>query len=138
MAADMEEADRVLGSALGEADTLAGKLQNRFRFSELAIIYGGVAAVALGLASGLSEQGAFSFVEAVLTAGLGALAFISGQLRWQRRWLRRRWQAETLRGERFLFLARVGEYAEADDPARRLRQRVVDIERMAREVQQDD
>ena len=64
-----------------------------------------------------------------LTLALGALALVVRQLRWQERWLGQRTVAETLRSEQFLFLGRIGSYAEADDVKRALEARILDIER---------
>lgn len=147
--ADIETADRMLGPAFEKEDGEALKLQKRFRAAELAIIFGSVVAVGLGLSAGLSGEASmtiggipgrhvFSFAELLLTAGLGALAFTSRGLKWQRKWLRRRWAAETLRGERFLFIGRVGEYGESADPERVLRRRIVEIERMVRRGPESD
>ncbi len=134
--ADIEAADRILDPALEKEDQEALKLQKKFRAAELAIIFGSVIAVGLGLGAGLAAGTdmivVFSFTELLLTAGLGALAFTSRGLKWQRKWLRRRWAAETLRGERFFFIGRVAEYGESAEPERVLRRRMVEIERMVR------
>lgn len=135
--AEIEAADRVLVPAFEDADRKALEYQRKFRRAELAVIYGSVLAVALGLAASVTGTNAFSFFELVLTAGLGSIAFVSKGLKWQRRWLRSRWLAETLRGERLLFIGQLGDYAEAEDPERALRRRLVDIERTAREGQSD-
>ncbi len=132
---DIAVADRILGPAFRDADARAGSYQKKHRFAELSIIYGGVIAVGLGIAA--TQLRTFGLVEALLAAGLGALAFISRGLKWQRRWLKNRWVAETLRGERFLFIGRLGEYAESPEPDRVLRRRLVDIERTAREAKTD-
>lgn len=135
--ADMDVADRILKPEFEKADHRAGSYQRKFRYSELAIIYGGVVAVGLGVLSGLEGGSAAGWIEMLLTATLGALAFVSGGLKWHQRWVRQRWMAEELRGEHFLFVGRVGDYAEAAEPERVLRSRVVAIERQAREVKDD-
>jgi hypothetical protein len=132
---DIEIADRILGPALRDADARAVSDQGKFRVAELAILYGGV--IAVGLAVAATQVRTFGLVEALLAAALGALAFISRNLKWQPRWLKNRWLAETLRAERFLFIGRLGEYGEAAEPDRVLRRRLVDIERMAREAKTD-
>ncbi len=147
--ADIEAADRILGPAFEKEDQEALKLQKKFRAAELAIIFGSVIAVGLGLGAGLAAgadmiiggqpgRHVFSFAELLLTAGLGALAFTSRGLKWQRKWLRRRWAAETLRGERFFFIGRVAEYGESAEPERVLRRRIVEIERMVRREPESD
>ncbi len=134
---EIEAADRVLMPAFEDADRKALDYQRKFRRAELAVIYGSVVAVALGLAASVTGTNLFSFLELVLAAGLGSVAFVSKGLKWQRRWLRSRWLAETLRGERLLFIGRLGEYGEAEEPERALRRRLVEIERAAREGQTD-
>ncbi len=147
--AEIEAADRILTPALAREDEQALQFQKKFRAAELAIIFGSVLAVGLGLGAGLAPQAdmsvgsvpgrhLFSFAELLLTAGLGALAFVSRGLRWQRKWLRRRWAAETLRGERFLFIGRLGAYGESPEPERVLRQRIVEIEQMVRRGPESD
>ncbi len=135
--AEIETADRVLVPAFEDADRKALEYQRKFRRAELAVIYGSVLAVALGLAASVTGTNAYSFFELVLTAGLGSIAFISKGLKWQRRWLRSRWLAETLRGEHLMFVGQLGDYAGAEDPEVALRRRLVDIERAAREGQTD-
>lgn len=135
--AEIETADRVLVPAFEDADRKSLEYQRKFRRAELAVIYGSVVAVALGLAASVTGANAYSFFELVLTAGLGSVAFVSKGLKWQRRWLRSRWLAETLRGERLTFIGQLGDYAGAEDPEVALRRRLVDIERAAREGQTD-
>lgn len=141
---DLETAARILGDPMSRADAEALEYQSKFRRSELAVIWGGVVAVGLAAGAGLTAADAgaandapwsqiLSFAELVLTAGLGSLAFITRGLKWQRKWLKRRWMAEMLRGERFMFVGRLGAYAGAPDPDRVLRQRIVEIERLVRE-----
>ncbi len=138
---DLEAAERVLGPAYREADERSLRYQRRFRRTELAIIYGGVVAVGLGVVAGLTETGSLSTTlavgEAVLAAALGSLAFIARNLRWHKRWLESRWIAEKLRGERFLFVGRLGIYAGASEPERTLRQRLVESRRMSPGAQAD-
>jgi hypothetical protein len=138
---DIETTVRVLAPAYREADGEAMSFQTKFFRAELAIVYGGVIAVGLAVAAGLAGgQGQETlrdgvlFAEILLTAALGSLAFISRGLRWHQRWLRNRWMAETLRGEQYLFVGRVAEYGEADEPDRVLRRRIVEIEKATRDV----
>ena len=149
--AEIEAADRILSPALEREDERALQFQKKFRAAELAIIFGSVLAVGLALGAGLAGQAGisigsgsvpgrhlFSFAELLLTAGLGALAFVSRGLKWQRKWLRRRWAAETLRAERYLFVGRLGDYGGSPEPERVLRQRIVEIERMVRRGPESD
>ncbi len=147
--AEIETADRILSPALEREDGQALQFQKKFRAAELAIIFGSVLAVGLALGAGLAGQAGmsvgsipgrhlFSFAELLLTAGLGALAFVSRGLKWQRKWLRRRWAAETLRAERYLFVGQLGDYGGSPEPERVLRQRIVEIERMVRRGPESD
>jgi len=74
------------------------------------------------------SQNLWGVAEALLAFALGAVAFVVHNFHWHARWLRQRTVAETLHGEQFLFLGRVGPFSKADDPARLLEARVLDIE----------
>ena len=136
---DLAIANEVIGPAFQRADGAALRFQERFRRSELILIFGAVAAVGLGavaatgsLPGGASQDAtlnAWLAIEAVLTFALSAFAFTVRGLRWHERWLQQRTVAETLRGEQFLFLGRLGVYANAEDARRALKVRVIDIER---------
>ncbi|UCF20195.1 MAG: DUF4231 domain-containing protein [Gemmatimonadota bacterium] len=138
---ELETAERILGPAFQDAGERALRYQERFRGAELTIIYGGVVAVALGAVAGLTESDmlttTLAISEAVLAAALGSLAFVARSLKWHKRWLDARWTAETLRGERFLFVGRQGVYAGAPEPERLLRQRLVEAERLSRGAKVD-
>ncbi len=132
---DFGIAKEIIDPAFQRADVAALRFQKRFRRSELILIFGAVAAVALGAvaASGALPGDAalnrWAAAEAVLTFALSALAFTVRGLRWHQRWLQQRTVAETLRGEQFLLLGRLGVYANAEDVRRVLEIRLIDIER---------
>ncbi len=129
---DMAAADQLLSSALEDADERALDYQRKFRRSEMAVIWGGVIAMSLGVLAGVTGAGVFSFSEAIITSGLGTIAFVAGSLKWQQRWLRYRWQAESLRGERFFLVGRLGAYAGDVDRNQVTRLRMVEIEDQVR------
>jgi hypothetical protein len=139
---DLRIAKEILDPAFERADAAALRFQKRYRQSELILIFGAVAAVALGAvaASGAlpgdasqdATLNAWAAAEAVLTFALSAFAFTVRGLRWHQRWLQQRTVAETLRGEQFLLLGRLGVYANAEDARRALEIRVIDIERQGR------
>lgn len=138
LGADLEIVKRTLEPPFRRADAAALRFQRLFRLSELALIFGAVAATTLGAIAASSSStpapadgtgNLWGATETVLTFALGALAFVVQRLHWHERWLRQRTVAETLRGEQFLFLGRVGPYGETGDAARLLEARVLDIEK---------
>jgi hypothetical protein len=135
---DLRAADDALAEASREAGRRARTYQRKFRRAELAIIWGGVAAVGLGAVAGITDAPYVSLTESLLAGFLGALAFVAGSLKWHQRWLGNRWQAESLRGERFLFVGRLGRYAGDVDRASVARVRVVEIEDEAQGDQADE
>ena len=135
--ADLEIVKRTLEPSFRRADVAALRCQRLFRASELTLIFGAVAATTLGAIAAASSataehtgqtQNLWGVAEALLAFALGAVAFVVHNFHWHARWLRQRTVAETLRGEQFLFLGRVGLYSKADDAARLLEARVLDIE----------
>lgn len=131
----------VLDPPLMQADAVAMRYHRRFRRSELTLILGAVVAIVLGaIAAALSGNAEISAAkpwaisEGLLTLFLGAFAFVVRSLHWHDRWRRQRTVAESLRGEQFLFLGRVGGYAKAQDARRSLEERVVEIERQGVET----
>jgi hypothetical protein len=130
LASDFAILDEELMPRFHELDNQALKAQNQFRLEQLVLIVGGAIAAILG---GL--QGAFTntpwpgFIEALLGVVLTVVAVRTREVRAQRRYLVSRVKAERLRGEYFLFLGRVGGYADIDGRNRRLAERVVEIYR---------
>lgn len=135
LAEDLRLVHAELRPAWERADRAALTCQKRFRGTECVLIAGSVLAVALGvLAAGGSEivwlgasASSFSWVESGLTGALSALAFVAARLHLHGRWMRQRTIAETLRGEEFLVLARIGPYASSHGLVR-LRERIAEIE----------
>ena len=122
---------RELLPAFDKFDKQAMKIQNRYRLSQVVLIFGGALATILG-----ALQAAFSstpwpgIVEAVLAFTLTAIAEIGRDLHFQSSYFRSRVTAEVLRGEYFQFLGRLAPYDEEDEQSRirRLQARVEEIE----------
>ncbi len=118
---DIELLERELVPLFRRLDEESLHAQNTFRLGQLAIIVGGMVATTLGAVQTALGGGviALAVPEAVI-AGLltSALVYVRGRNA-QREYFTRRLKAERLRSEYFLFLSRVGEYAEEDDDKRR-------------------
>ena len=127
--ADFDALEQNLMPYFRELDNEALHAQNQFRRQQIILIVGGVIASALG-----AVQAAFidekwpGIAEAVLTALLTTVAFFARELQAQKKYFSNRLKAETLRGEFFLFLGRVGSYANDADRVPNLIRRVADIE----------
>lgn len=132
---ELELLERELEPAFRTTDREALRCQRWFRAMEVTLIAGSVVAVALG-AGALGQEGpppaglrdGLLMAEGVLTAALTFVAYLLRHFRWHPRWLRLRAAAESLRGERYLFLARTGPYREAENRLRTLRTRVAGIQ----------
>jgi hypothetical protein len=127
LAEDFHVLDRELLPDFYELDESALRAQNTFRLGQLLVIVGGAAATSLGavqaaLGGGVTEIG---IAEAVVAGTLAAtVAYVRGRQA-QREYFTTRLKAERLRGEYFLFLARVPPYHGDDaDRLRRLRAQV--------------
>ena len=126
---DFDVLEQQLMPYFRELDNEALRAQNQFRRQQIVLILGGVIASALG-----AVQAAFigekwpGIAEAVLTALLTMVAFFARELNAQKKYFSNRLKAETLRGEYFLFLGRVGSYANDDNRVSNLIRRVADIE----------
>lgn len=125
---DFEWLEQELMPHFRELDNDALRAQNQFRLEEVFLIFGGAFATTLG-----AMQAAFAnvvwpgIVEAVLAASLAAIALRARALKAQERYFTTRLKAETLRGEYFLFLGRIGPYAEDRYRAQRLIRRIAEV-----------
>ncbi len=139
LAPGIQAAERIVEPAFERADKAAIRFQKLHRWGHLIVILGAVVAVWLGVEAATraapaeaAEGGGTSIwsnIQAVLTGLLGALTLVARRLRWHEKWLGERAVAETLRGEVFRFVGRVGPYANAPDPERALEARTLGIER---------
>jgi Protein of unknown function (DUF4231) len=129
LAQDIDVVRQELVAPFDTLDRAALRSQNSFRWQQLALILGSMAATGLGAVhAALPAWWAVGFVEAVLGAGLLALAGLSQRLRAQEEYFTTRQRAELLRSEAFLFLGRVGRYADDHQRVRALRRRVAEIQ----------
>jgi uncharacterized protein DUF4231 len=132
LAEDFDILDRELLPDFYELDEGALRAQNTFRLGQLFVIVGGAAATSLGavqaaLGGGVTEIG---IAEALVAGTLAAaVAYVRGRQA-QREYFTTRLKAERLRGEYFLFLARMSPYDSDDDGVRlrELREQVGKIE----------
>jgi hypothetical protein len=132
-AEDFEQLEQKLMPHFRELDNEALRTQNQFRLEQVALIFGGALATTLGaIQAALAEAAWPGIIEAVLAAMLAATALRTQALKAQERYFTNRLKAETLRGEYFLFLGRVGHYAKDRHRIQRLIRRVADV-KMGRE-----
>jgi len=113
--------DDVLLPAFHTRDGDAREAQNAFWQQQLLLIIGGMAATVFGIAQSALGGGvvALGVAEAVLASLLTWLALSARAGDRHRRYLTNRLQAERLRSEYFVFLARAGAYAGTDRDARK-------------------
>ena len=110
-------------------DNEALRAQNRFRLQQVVLIVGGVIAITLGAVRAAHTDAIWSGIAEAAVAGLlTSVSFIAREFNEQKKYFSNRLKAETLRGEYFLFLGRIGNYANDADRAQNLIRRVADIE----------
>jgi hypothetical protein len=127
-AEDFERLEQELMPHFRELDNEALRTQNQFRLEQVALIFGGALATTLGTIQAVLADAIWpGIVEAVLAAMLAAIALRTQALKAQERYFTNRLKAETLRGEYFLFLGRVGSYADDDYRIQQLIRRVADV-----------
>jgi Protein of unknown function (DUF4231) len=117
LAADFAVLEKELMPYFRKFDTNALRLQNQFRLHQVTLILGGALATILGALHATLEAGIVSWIaisEALLAAILSGVAFRAQSTRAQERYATERLKAEKLRSEYFLFLGRVGSYANDD------------------------
>lgn len=118
--ADFALLDELLLPHFHTRDATALEAQNVFWRQQLLLIVGGTIAATLGIVQSALGGGvlALGVTEAVLASLLTWLALSAGASDSHRRYLTSRLQAERLRSEYFVFLARAGSYAGSDADAR--------------------
>lgn len=113
-----------------ELDAEALRVQNQFRLDQITLIFGGTLATVLGaLHASLGTAAAVwaGIIESVVAAVLSAVALRMQGTHAQQRYFSDRLKAERLRTEYFLFLGRVGTYADEAERLPCLSRRVADI-----------
>jgi hypothetical protein len=127
-AEDFEQLEQELMPHFRELDNEALRAQNQFRLEQVALIFGGALATALGAIQAACADAVWpGIVEAALAAVLAYVALRARALKAQERYFTNRLKAETLRGEYFLSLGRVGPYADDRYRVQRLIRRVANV-----------
>ncbi|MGE0127717.1 MAG: DUF4231 domain-containing protein [Blastocatellales bacterium] len=127
--ADFEILERELMPHFRQLDNESLRSQNQFRRQQLVLIAGGVIATTLGAIQTTNTNVKWpSIAQAAVAAFLTAVMGLARELQAQKIFLSNRIKAEMLRGEFFLFLGRVGNYANDADRVQNLIGRVADIE----------
>jgi hypothetical protein len=121
--------DEHLAPAFERHDQEALRAQNRFRRQQLTLILGGASTTVLGsLHASLGSGWRWAaFAEAIVAGLLVIVVLIAQRTHAQRRYLENRLRAEKLRGEFFLFVARVGTYSDDATRGDVLEERVAEL-----------
>ena len=127
LAADFKTLAEELMPHFRELDANALRLQNEFRLEQVLLIFGGTLATILGALHASLGAVWCGIIESVLAAALSAIAMRAKATRAQQRYFTDRLKAEKLRAEYFLFLSRVGNYADDSARLRQLIRRVAEI-----------
>jgi len=127
---DFKILDERLMDNFRRLDNEALKAQNEFRRQQIILIVGAATTSSLGaIQVAMPETAPWpGLIEAVIAATLAAVAFIAKQTEPQKKYFSNRLKAETLRGEYFLFLGRLGPYKDDASRVRNLIHRVTEIE----------
>ena len=127
---DFKTLEQELMPHFRELDAEALGVQNQFRLDQVTLILGGALAAILGVVHA-SLGGAAAvwagIIESVLAATLSAVALRLQGTHAQERYFSDRLKAEKLRSEYFLFLGRVGTYADEQQRLPCLIRRVANI-----------
>ncbi len=133
LAKDLELLDEHLMPKFYALDKKALQSQNQFWLEQLILLVGSALAAILGaIQIALINSAAPGLVETVLTILLAAITYRVRLLNAQKLYFTNRLAAETLRGEYYLFLGRIGNYANDRDRRQNLIKRVAGIVRQSR------
>lgn len=99
--------------------------QNLYRWMYIFLIFGGALATILGIIRLAFDVEVIGLAGAIVAATLGCISLALRSLPYHKRYLNARLAAEQLRGEYFLFLGRVGPYADESQRRAHLKQRVL-------------
>jgi uncharacterized protein DUF4231 len=126
---DFDMLEKELMPSFRRLDNEALRAQNLFRLQQVILIAGGVITTTLGAVQAAHSKESWpGIAEAVVAAFLTSISYIAREFNEQKNYFSNRLKAEALRGEYFLFLGRIGNYANDDDRAQNLIRRVDDIE----------
>jgi len=129
-AGDFKTLENELMPYFRELDAEALRIQNQFRLQQVALIFGGALATILGALHAALGRGPavwIGIIESVVATVLSAVALRAQGTHAQELYLGDRLKAEKLRTEYFLFLGRVGTYANEQERLPSLIRRVADI-----------
>ena len=127
LATDFDTLAKELMPHFRELDAKALRLQNEFRLEQVLLILGGTLATILGVLQASLGAVWSGIIESVLAAVLSAIAMRAKTMRAQQGYFTERLKAEKLRAEYFLFLGRIGNYAEGPERLAQLIRRVAEI-----------
>jgi len=129
LAADFAVLEQELMPSFHRLDSEAARAQNRFRRQQVLLIAGGVITTTLGAVQASHANMIWpGLAEAAVAGLLTSVSFIAREFNEQKKYFSSRLKAEMLRGEFFLFLGRLGNYANDADRVPNLIRRVADIE----------
>lgn len=119
--------DEVLMPAYVKLDQEAIVRQNAYRWMYVILIFGGALATILGVVRLAFDIGAVGLLGAIAAGIVGGISFALRTLHYHGRYLNARLAAEQLRSEYFLFLGRIGPYADGATRLAYLKNRVASI-----------
>ena len=126
---DFDILEHELMPSFRNLDNEASHAQNLFRLQQVILIAGGVITTTLGaVQAALTKEIWPGIAEAVVAGFLTSVSYIAREFNEQKKYFSTRLKAETLRGEYFLFLGRMGSYANDAERVHGLIRRVDDIE----------
>lgn len=132
LARDLQVLDEELMPKFYALDKKALKSQNQFWLEQLILLIGSALAAILGAIQIAFINSAIpGLVETVVTILLAAITYRVRVLNAQKLYFTNRLAAETLRGEYYLFLGRIGDYANDQNRRQNLIKRVARIVRQS-------
>jgi hypothetical protein len=124
---DFRILDEVLVPVYATLNEEAVTQQNLYRWMYIFLILGGALATILGIIRLAFDVEVIGLAGAIVAATLGCISLALRSLPYHKRYLNARLAAEQLRGEYFLFLGRIGPYADESQRLAHLKQRVLRI-----------
>ena len=122
---DFRTLDEVLVPIYTTLNEEAVTQQNLYRWMYILLILGGALATILGIVRLAFNVAVIGLAGAIVAATLGCISLALRSLPYHQRYLNARLAAEQLRGEYFLFLGRIGPYADESQRLAYLKQRVL-------------
>jgi hypothetical protein len=127
-AEDFKTLERELMPYFHELDNESFRRQNWYRRMYIILIFGGALVTILGIVQiAFINTVWIGIAGAIVALALGSVTTYSRTFKHHERYLNARLVAERLRSEYFLFLGRLGQYANDQDRIQELRKRVIEI-----------